>query len=164
MNPWGLIHEWRKSWAGDYQIDWCSVSSDTDSRGLLWRRKSWAWKQSCRFTGWSLLHELWVVTEWTRLQIKVAKMSFLPRVDRKWGDWPFVSEWQCFSFTLKQSSWGGLDSWQWCLLGEMFWACPNRRRPWGRTRTCWRDTSVSCMRWTERVGLGDLLILQPEPR
>lgn len=38
------------------------------------------------------------------------------------------------------------------VFGEVFWAYPVRRRPWGRPRTCWRDClSVGCIHYIQPV-------------
>lgn len=44
------------------------------------------------------------------------------------------------------SSLGDLSVCLGCLLGDVFWVCPTRRRHWGRPRTRWRDY-VSWLAW-----------------
>lgn len=48
--------------------------------------------------------------------------------------------------TSKWSSLGDVSVWLGCLLGDVFWVCPTRKRHWGRPRTCWRDY-VSWLAW-----------------
>ncbi|KAK0154371.1 putative uncharacterized transposon-derived protein F52C9.6 [Merluccius polli] len=107
-------------------------------------------------------HELWVVTERTRLRVQVAEMSFLRRVaglslrDRvrssvireELGVDPLL-----LRVERSQMRWlGHLDRMPpGRLPGEVFRARPTVRRPRGRPRTRWRDY-VSRLAW-ERFGI-----------
>uniref|UniRef100_A0A8C6Q6L6 Reverse transcriptase domain-containing protein n=1 Tax=Nothobranchius furzeri TaxID=105023 RepID=A0A8C6Q6L6_NOTFU len=107
-------------------------------------------------------HELWVVTERTRLRIQVAEMSFLRRVaglslrDRVrssvilegLGVDPLL-----LPIERSQLRWLGhlVRMPPGCLPGEVFWARPTGRRPKGRPRTRWRD--FVCHLARERLGI-----------
>uniref|UniRef100_A0A8C6M0A0 Reverse transcriptase domain-containing protein n=1 Tax=Nothobranchius furzeri TaxID=105023 RepID=A0A8C6M0A0_NOTFU len=95
-------------------------------------------------------HELWVVTERTRLRIQAAKMSFLRRVaglslrhrvrssviGEGLGVDPLL-----LHIERSQSRWLGhlIRMPPGRLPGEVFWARPTGRRPKGRPRICWTD-------------------------
>ncbi|KAK3519769.1 hypothetical protein QTP70_003908 [Hemibagrus guttatus] len=102
-------------------------------------------------------HELWVMTERVRFRIQVAEMSFLRRVvglslrDRvrssvtreELGVEPLLLHvergqlrWLGHLFRMPPGH----------LPGEVFRACPTRKRPQGRPRTRWRDY-VSQLAW-----------------
>ncbi|KAK3515996.1 hypothetical protein QTP70_000711 [Hemibagrus guttatus] len=102
-------------------------------------------------------HELWVMTERVRSQIEAAEMSFLRRVaghslrDRvrssvtreELGVEPLLLHiekgqlrWLRHLFRMPPGR----------LPGEVFRACPTRKRPQGRPRTRWRDY-VSRLAW-----------------
>ncbi|KAK3512205.1 hypothetical protein QTP70_000467 [Hemibagrus guttatus] len=107
-------------------------------------------------------HELWVMTERVRSRIQAAEMSFLRRVagrslrDRvrssvtreELGVEPLLLHiergqlrWLGHLFRMPPGR----------LPGEVFWACPTRKRPRGRPRTHWRDY-VFRLAW-ERLGV-----------
>ncbi|KAK3551482.1 hypothetical protein QTP70_017389, partial [Hemibagrus guttatus] len=107
-------------------------------------------------------HELWVMTERVRSRIQAAEMSFLHRVaghslrDRvrssvtreELGAEPLLLHiergqlrWLGHLFRMPPGR----------LPGEVFRACPTRKRPRGRPRTRWRDY-VSRLAW-ERLGV-----------
>ena len=76
---WGLVHKRVKNGVGDQQVDRCSVFSNV--------YKSVVEKERVEPKGkafWSIFaptlicgHELWVMTERTRLQIQATEISFL---------------------------------------------------------------------------------------
>ena len=107
-------------------------------------------------------HELWVVTERTKLRVQAAEMSFLRRVAelslrdrvrssvirRELGVDPLLirverSQMRWFGHLIRMPP-GRLP-------GEVFRARPTGRRPQGRPRTRWRDY-VSRLAW-ERLGI-----------
>ncbi|KAK0156607.1 LINE-1 reverse transcriptase [Merluccius polli] len=126
-------------------------------------------------------HELWVVTERTRLRVQAAEMSFLCRVaglslrDRVRSS--VIREELGVDLLLlrverSQMRWLGhlVRMPPGCLPGEVFRARPTGRRPRGRPRTRWRDY-VSRLAW-ERLGIpqeeldkmaGELLPPRPDP-
>ncbi|KAK0150407.1 Craniofacial development protein 2 [Merluccius polli] len=107
-------------------------------------------------------HELWVITERTRLRVQAAEMSFLRRVaelslrDRvrssvireELGVDPLL-----LRVERSQMRWLGhlVRMPPGRLPGEVFRARPTGRRPWGRPRTRWRDY-LSRLAW-ERFGI-----------
>uniref|UniRef100_A0A8C6NQZ4 Reverse transcriptase domain-containing protein n=1 Tax=Nothobranchius furzeri TaxID=105023 RepID=A0A8C6NQZ4_NOTFU len=107
-------------------------------------------------------HELWVVTERTRLRIQAAEMSFLQRVaglslrDRVRSSviWEGLRvDPLLLSIERSQLRWLGhlVRMPPGRLPGEVFRACPTRRRPKGRPRTRWRDYVSHLAR--ERLGI-----------
>ncbi|KAK3517712.1 hypothetical protein QTP70_016085 [Hemibagrus guttatus] len=107
-------------------------------------------------------HELWVMTERVRCRIQVAEMSFLRRVagrslrdrvrssvtQKELGVEPLL-----FHIEKGQLRWLGhlFRMPPGRLSGEVFRACPTRKRPRGRHRTHWRDY-VLRLAW-ERLGV-----------
>ena len=102
-------------------------------------------------------HELWVVTERTRLRVQAAEMSFLHRVaglslrDRVrslviWEELGVDPLLLCVERS--QMKWLGhlIRMPPGRLPGEVFRARPTGRRPRGRPRTRWRDY-VSRLAW-----------------
>ena len=93
-------------------------------------------------------HELWVVTKRMRLWIQAAEMGFLRRVAglslrdgvRSSVIWERVKV-ELLLLCIERLRWFRhlVRMPPGCLPGEMFQACPTRRRPRGRPRTCWRD-------------------------
>ncbi|KAK3539665.1 hypothetical protein QTP70_011111 [Hemibagrus guttatus] len=107
-------------------------------------------------------HELWVMTERIRSRIQAAEMSFLCRVAgcslRDKVRSPVTREGLGVEPLLLhiergQLRWLGHLFWMHLgrLPGEVFWACPTRKRPRRRPRTHWRDY-VSRLAW-ERLGV-----------
>lgn len=47
-----------------------------------------------------------------------------------------------------------------CILGEVFWACPTRRRPPVRPRICWRDYT-SWLTWQQLEGVVRVMEVEP---
>ncbi|KAK3559562.1 hypothetical protein QTP86_013728, partial [Hemibagrus guttatus] len=108
-------------------------------------------------------HDLWVMTERVRSRIQAAKMSFLHRVagrslrDRVRSS--VTREELGVELLLLHIERGQL---RWLrhlfrmppgrLSGEVFRACPTRKRPRGRPRTRWRDWPVSRLAW-EHLGV-----------
>ncbi|KAK3529276.1 hypothetical protein QTP70_024824 [Hemibagrus guttatus] len=108
-------------------------------------------------------HDLWVMTERVRSRIQAAKMSFLHRVagrslrDRVRSS--VTREELGVELLLLHIERGKL---RWLrhlfrmppgrLSGEVFRACPTRKRPRGRPRTRWRDWPVSRLAW-EHLGV-----------
>ncbi|KAK3537395.1 hypothetical protein QTP70_008853 [Hemibagrus guttatus] len=102
-------------------------------------------------------HELWVITERIRSRIQAAKMTFLRRVagrslrDRVRSS---VTQEELGVEPLLLHIERGQLRWLGHLLrmplgrlpGEVFRACPTRKRPQGRPRTRWRDY-VSRLTW-----------------
>ncbi|KAK3540202.1 hypothetical protein QTP70_028393 [Hemibagrus guttatus] len=91
-------------------------------------------------------HELWVMTERVRSRIQAAEMSFLRRVaGRSLRDKVRSSVTREGPLLLHiergQLRWLGhlFRMPPGRLPGEVFWACPTGKRPWGRPRTRWRD-------------------------
>ena len=74
-------------------------------------------------------HELWVMTERMRLQVPVAKMSYNENIAAA----PLHGDKRVAS---------------WTSPGEVFQACPSRRKPWDSPRTHWRDY-ISWLAWED---------------
>ncbi|KAK3510565.1 hypothetical protein QTP70_010565 [Hemibagrus guttatus] len=92
-------------------------------------------------------HELWVMTERVRSRIQAAEMSFLRRVAghslrdkvRSSVTWEELGvEPLLLHIERGQLRWLGhlFRMPPGRLPGEVFWACPTGKRPWGRPRTC----------------------------
>uniref|UniRef100_A0A669C5T3 Reverse transcriptase domain-containing protein n=1 Tax=Oreochromis niloticus TaxID=8128 RepID=A0A669C5T3_ORENI len=107
-------------------------------------------------------HELWVVTERTRLRIQATEMGFLRRVaGLSLGDRVRSSaireglRVEPLLLHIKRSQLRWFEHLTRMppgrLLGEVFWACPTERRARSRPRTRWRDY-ISRLAW-ERLGV-----------
>lgn len=128
----GLVQKWGEDGAGDWQAGWFSIYGHA---GPVLENQG---EEGAEPKG--KLHDYINPNITYGLELRaVAEMSFLHSASRlTLRDRVSSSDMKltCTSFSLKWPNWGYSDIWLGYFPVDIFWACPIRRKSWGRPRTC----------------------------